>query len=110
MRALKWILLLGSTGLMVLFLLQNRGVLATPLPLELRLPLVTLRPTSPEGMRADLALALALAGGFALGYGLGVVRRVQATMEIRRLRRRVKDSLAMPPAANDAFERESESA
>jgi hypothetical protein len=86
---LKMLLLALVAACAVLFWLQNASLLAQPLPAVLRLPLIEVRPFPPDGPRIDVLLVLAFAAGYALAYGLGIVRRIRAALEIRRLRRQV---------------------
>ncbi|RMF12456.1 MAG: LapA family protein [Candidatus Dadabacteria bacterium] len=81
----------------VWFWVDNLATLAQPVAIRLRLPFVELVPF-PPGPRIDLLLGLAFVAGFVLAWSLGAWRRFRSALEIRRLRKQVRDLEAQQPA------------
>ena len=79
----------------VWFWIDNLATLAQPVAIRLRLPFVELTPI-PPGPRIDLLLGLAFVAGFALAWSLAAWRRFRSALEIRRLRKQVRDLEAKP--------------
>ena len=103
MKWLKLLFVLLGLALGGLFLVQNESLLQQQLAVSLRLPLLHITSSDPAGVRLDVMLVIAFAGGFLIALTLGIWRRARSALLVRRLRRQVDRlegelELAVPPA------------
>lgn len=91
MNALKGILLSILALCAFLFLYQNWTVLSQSVSVTFRLPLLEIRPMPPQGPPVHVMLVASFAVGFFSAYLLGLYRRMQSALELRRLRKQVAE-------------------